>query len=457
MSALVLVVDDDETQRNILKKVLLREGYNVELSADAKSALEQFITLRPDIVVTDVRMSGMSGLDLFYEIKKIDENVPVIIITAFGTIESAVQVMADGACYYLTKPLDLKQLKALIKKALGGKITYEREGADDHSTYGFGNMVGQSAKMQEIYSILRKVSSSDLTVLITGETGTGKELAAHAIHDNSPRRNYPFVKVSCASIPETLLESALFGREKGAYTGADTRQIGMFEYADKGSIFLDEIGELNHNVQLKLLRFLQEKKFERVGGIQTISVDVRVIAATNVDLEKAVQESKIRKDLYYRLNVVQVHMPPLRERRDDIPLLVEHFLRKYKDKSGEIIKRISPEALSLLMQHDWPGNVRELENCIERAIVMSKGETIEVSDLPEYIYEGVNEAGSERYSSLEEIERNHIIRALKEAEGVQVKAAKILGISRRQLQGRLKKYGINVEKLDFQKESESSI
>ena len=297
--------------------------------------------------------------------------------------------------------------------------------------------------MQEVYSALKKVAESDATVLLLGETGTGKELAAHAIHYNSTRRDHSFVKVSCASLPETLLESALFGHEKGSYTGADSRQIGMFEKADKGTIFLDEIGDINQNVQIKLLRFLQEKEFERVGSIQPTRVDARVIAATNADLEKSVQELKIRKDLYYRLNVVQICMPPLRERSEDILLLTEHFLEKHKDKVGGKVKKISPEVLSIFEQHDWPGNVRELENCIERAIVMGKDEVIQPSDLPAHLY-SINSTvvTSSNSNSLEEVEKDLILKALRKTGGNQVKSAKNLGISRRTLQYRMGKYGI---------------
>lgn len=448
MKPLILVVDDDETQRNMLKKVLLREGYDIETAYSGKSALEKFKAEHADVVVTDIRMPDMNGLDLFHEIRRLDQDTAVILMTAYGTIESAVQAMAEGASYYLTKPFDINHLKVLIKKALENRNIllenkYLRE--EVRAKYDFGNIVGKSKKMQEVYALLKKVAQSDVTVLLLGETGTGKELAAHAIHYNSSRRNHPFVKVSCASLPETLLESALFGHEKGAYTGADSRQIGMFESADKGTIFLDEIGEINQNVQVKLLRFLQEKEFQRVGSTQSIKVDVRVLAATNVDLEKAVYEGKIRKDLYYRLNVVQIHIPPLRERKDDIPLLVEHFIEKYKNKGGGRVKQISPEALSILMDHDWPGNVRELENCIERAIVMGKDDIIQPSDLPFSILHDVSystDTVSLDGRSLDQIEKDLMLKALEKAGGVQVEAAKILGITRRKLQYRMKKHGI---------------
>ncbi len=448
MKPLILVVDDDETQRNMLKKVLLRDGYDIETAFNGKDALEKFKLAHADVVVTDIKMPDMSGLDLFHEIRSIDQDTDVILMTAYGTIESAVQAMAEGAAYYLTKPVDISQLKTLIKKALDNRnlILENKYLRDEVNTkYDFGNIIGKSKKMQEVYTALKKVAQSDVTVLLLGETGTGKELAAHAIHYNSSRRNYPFVKVSCASLPETLLESALFGHEKGAYTGADSRQIGMFESADKGTIFLDEIGEINQNVQVKLLRFLQEKEFQRVGSTQSIKVDVRVLAATNVDLEKAVQEAKIRKDLYYRLNVVQIHIPPLRERKDDIPLLVEHFIEKYKNKGGGRVKQISPEALSILMNHDWPGNVRELENYIERAIVMGKDEIIQPSDLPLSMLHDVNHSintVSLNGRSLDQIEKEHILKALEKAGGIQVEAAKLLGITRRKLQYRMKKHGI---------------
>ncbi|MDQ1316771.1 MAG: Sigma-54-dependent Fis family transcriptional regulator [Candidatus Poribacteria bacterium] len=449
MKPFILIVDDEETQRIMLKKILVREGYDVETASNGRDALEKFKETSADVVVTDIKMPDMNGLELFREIKRLNTDTLVILITAYGTIESAVQVMAEGASYYLTKPIDPNHLKVLIKKALESKNLLEENRQlreEVMSIYGFGQIVGHSNKMQEIYSALKKVAESDATVLLLGETGTGKELAAHAIHYNSTRRDHSFVKVSCATLPETLLESALFGHERGAYTGADSRQIGMFEKADKGTIFLDEIGDINQNVQIKLLRFLQEKEFERVGSTQPIRVDARVIAATNADLEKSVQELKIRKDLYYRLNVVQICMPPLRERSEDILLLTEHFLEKHKDKVGGKVKKISPEVLSIFERHDWPGNVRELENCIERAIVMGKDELIQPSDLPAYLY-SINSTvvASSNSNSLEEVAKDLILKALRKTGGNQVKASKNLGISRRTLQYRMGKYGISAK------------
>jgi DNA-binding NtrC family response regulator len=449
MKPTILIVDDDETQRTMLKKMLVREGYDVETASGGRDALEKFRETSADVVVTDIKMPDMNGLELFYEINRLNQDTSVILMTAYGSIESAVQAMAEGASYYLTKPVEPNHLKVLIKKALESKNLLEenRQLREEVITkYGFGQIVGHSSKMQEIYVALKKVAESDATVLLLGETGTGKELAARAVHYNSNRKDHSFVKVSCASLPETLLESALFGHEKGAYTGADSRQIGMFEKADKGTIFLDEIGEINQNVQVKLLRFLQEKEFERVGGIQTIKVDARVIAATNTDLDKAVQELRIRKDLYYRLNVVQICMPPLRERREDILLLTEHFLEKHKDKGNGKIKSISPEVLSIFEQQDWPGNVREIENCIERAIVMGKGEMIQPSDLPAYmlsVCSPISSLSASDANSLEEVEKDLIIKALKKTGGNQVKAARSLGISRRTLQYRMGKYSIS--------------
>lgn len=456
MRPLILVVDDDETQRNILRKILLREGYDVETAAGGHEALESFKEKKADAVITDIKMPGMDGLQLFRELQQIDPDVSVILITAYGDISSAVQAMADGASYYLTKPVDNADLKVLIRKAVENRALLaenKRLREEVRDKYDFGNIVGRSKKMQEVYSALTKVAGNDVTVLLLGDTGTGKELAAHAIHYNSPRKHHPFVKVSCASTPETLLESTLFGHEKGAYTGADTREIGMFESADKGTIFLDEIGEINHSVQVKLLRFLQERKFERVGRARTIEVDARVIAATNLDIEKAVQEGKFRPDLYYRLNVVSISMPSLRERKEDIPLLVDHFLEKYRDKSGGAVKQMSPEALSVLMEHDWPGNVRELEHAIERAIVMGDSDVIQLSDLPVSVYRDALESGNVADGtpsgdmSLDQLEeslvKRLIIKALRETGGNQTQAAKKLGIQRRKLQYRMDKYGIS--------------
>jgi DNA-binding NtrC family response regulator len=464
--ALILVVDDDETQRKTLQKILVREGYDVEIAAGGQEALGKFRERKADVVVTDIRMPEMDGLQLFHEAKRLDHDVAVILITAYGDIQSAVQAMADGASYYLTKPLTpvkVNHLKVLIKKAVENRALLEenkRLREEVSGKYEFGNIVGHSGKMNEVYAALRKVAESDVTVLLLGETGTGKELAARAIHYNSPRKLYPFRKVSCASFPETLLESVLFGHEKGSYTGADARRIGMFESADKGTIFLDEIGEINQNVQVKLLRFLQEKQFERVGGTQTIKVDARVIAATNLDLDKAVQEGKFRKDLYYRLNVVPISMPPLREKKEDIPLLVDHFLEKYEDKAvgrnneSHARMQVSAEVLSVFMDYDWPGNVRELENCIERAIVMGEGDTIRLSDLPVEIRSGASECTVGEIVeeippdgiSLDQLEKELIIKALKQTKGNQTEAAKMLGISRRTLQYRMdRKYGISAK------------
>jgi two-component system response regulator AtoC len=449
MKPLILIVDDEETQRIMLKKMLVREGYDVETASNGSEALVKFKEAFADVVVTDVKMPGISGIELFQEIKRLNSDTSVILMTAYGSIQSAVQAMAEGASYYLTKPIDPNHLKVLIKKALESKnlIEENRQLREEVTTrYGFGQIVGQSQKMQEIYSALKRVAESDVTVLLLGETGTGKELAAHAIHYNSTRKDHPFVKVSCASLPETLLESALFGHERGAYTGADTRQIGLFEKADKGTIFLDEIGDINHNVQMKLLRFLQEKEFERVGSTQSIKVDARVVAATNADMDKAVQEMRIRKDLYYRLNVVQINMPPLRERKDDLIILIEHFLEKHKNKSNGKVKRVSSEVMSIFEAHDWPGNVRELENSIERSIVMGKEDIIQPYDLPSHLvsaYPNSSLGNISNNNSLDNIERDLIIKALKKTGGNQVEAAKILGISRRKLQYRMGKHGVS--------------
>ncbi len=455
MKPRILVVDDEETQRKMLRKILIRENYEVEIAAGGRDALKKFREKRADVVVTDIKMPDMDGVQLFHEVKRLDHDASVILITAYADLKSAVQAMAEGASYYLTKPVDVNHLKVLIKKTLENRVLLEenkRLREEVSEKYGFGSIIGNSSRMKEVYAALKKVAESDVTVLLLGETGTGKELAAYAIHYNSPRRRHPFRKISCASFPEALLESALFGHEKGSYTGADSRRIGMFESADKGTIFLDEIGEINQNVQVKLLRFLQERQFERVGGIQTIQVDAKVIAATNLELEKAVQEGRFRKDLYYRLNVVPISMPPLRKRIEDIPLLVDHFLEKYKDKSGGKVKQISDETLSILINHDWPGNVRELENCIERAIVMGEEDTILPSDLPAVIRgdelphptdELINEIPSDGIS-LDQLERDLIVKALEQSNGKQSEAARMLDISRRKLQYRMDKHGIKI-------------
>ena len=458
MKPMILVVDDEETQRKMLQKILVREGYKVGTAGGGQDALEKFRETPADVVVTDIKMPDMDGLQLFREIKQLDHDASVILMTAYADIKSAVQAMSEGALYYLTKPLDVSHLKVIIRKAVENRALLAenrrlREVVSEK--FGFGNIIGRSDTMKQVYDALRKVAESDITVLLLGETGTGKELAAHAIHFNSPRRRHPFRKVSCASTPETLLESVLFGHEKGAYTGADTRRIGMFESADKGTIFLDEIGEINQNVQVKLLRFLQERQFERVGGTQTIQVDARVIAATNLDMDRAIKEGSFRKDLYYRLNVVSISMPPLRERLGDIPLLVDHFLEKYKDKIGGKVKQVSDETMSILVSHDWPGNVRELENCIKRAIVMGEEDTILPSDIPavtrgvESMHptgEFIDQIPSDGIS-LDQLEKDLIEKALKQTNGNQTEAAKMLGITRRQLQYRMDKHGITTQGL----------
>ncbi|MBU2054733.1 MAG: sigma-54 dependent transcriptional regulator, partial [Proteobacteria bacterium] len=401
-----------------------------------------------DVVLLDIRMTVMDGIEALTEIRKISPLVPVLIMTAFASVKTAVEALKAGAFDYLTKPLDIEELKILIEKALEhyhlraeNLVLKERLG----DRFDFSRIIGRSPKMKTLLDTLAMVAPTDATVLIMGESGTGKEVAANAIHHNSPRAGQPFVKVSCAALPETLLESELFGHEKGAFTGAVSRREGRFQLAHRGTIFLDEIGEMSPALQAKLLRVLQEKEFEPLGSDRTAKVDIRVIAATNRDLEKDVREGRFREDLYYRLNVVPIVMPPLRERREDIPLLAEHFLTLCREKNRKAVKGISGKALDALVRYDWPGNIRELENSIERAVIMAREDVIGTADFPPQIRKLSRDEGKDGFGipdgvSLAEMERALIIKTLAETGGNRTRAAEILGINRRTLQNKLKEY-----------------
>ena len=446
----ILVVDDEESIRIMLRAVLEEEGYEIIEAADGPEAVKAVEQDPLDLILLDIRMTTMDGIETLTEIRKISPFVPVLMMTAYATVKTAVEALKAGAFEYLAKPLDIEELKILVQKALEyyrlreeNLTLKERLG----SRFDFSRIIGKGRKMKELFDFLAQVAPSEATVLILGESGTGKELVANAIHHNSPRTQQPFVKVACAALPETLLESELFGHEKGAFTGAIARREGRFQAAHRGTIFLDEVGEMSPAIQTKLLRVLQEREFEPVGSSRTAKVDVRVIAATNKDLGKEIKEGRFREDLFYRLNVIPIHLPPVRERKEDIPALANHFLSLYREKNKKEIKEISPKALDLLIRHDWPGNIRELENCLERAVIVARGELIAPADLPPAIQN--LPAGKEDAEipfpagiSLQEAEKALILKTLEDAGGNRSRAAEILGINRRTLQMKLKEYGM---------------
>ena len=448
----ILLVDDEPHVLELLSVALEDEGYRILEENNGKEALTQLKKEQPQVVLLDIRMPDMDGVEVLRQIKEINKATSVIMITAYGAMETVVEATKLGAYDYLTKPLDLEKVKVLIRRALEAqKLAQEVTSLKSNleEKYKLENIVGKHPKMFEVYKMIARVMDNKATVLILGETGTGKEVVARAIHFNGVLKGGSFIAIDCASLPQDLLESELFGHEKGAFTGAVAQKMGKFELADKGTLFLDEIGNLTGATQVKLLRFLQERKIERVGGTKPIELDVRIIAATNLDLEKAVQEGSFREDLYYRLNVITMPLPPLRERRDDIPLLVEHFLQKFKSESKGKVKYVPPETMGLLMRYHWPGNVRELENVIERAIVIGKTEAILVEDLPSRIQKVASESGLE--ISPEKVpfeqrvgnfEKKLIVDALEKANWVQTKAAELLGTSRSIMKYKMKKYGI---------------
>ncbi len=450
--ARVLIMDDEAGERQRIGGYLEAKGHEVVGVGSVEEAVAAIRRERFDVFLTDCNIPGVDALRTSEDARRINPDMAVIIMTAYGTIETAVKAIKAGAYDYLPKPVDPEQVALLIER-----ITERRNLISENrllkeqlkDRYKFEEIVSASRAMEDVLNVVGRVAGSNATVLLRGESGTGKELIAKAVHYHSPRAGYPLIKVNCAALPETLLESELFGHEKGAFTGAAFRRIGRFEAADKGTILLDEIGDLTLGMQVKLLRVLQEKEFERLGGNHTIRVDVRVIAATNRDLEKAMKEGKFRDDLYYRLNVVSVVIPPLRERKEDIPALIDYFIKKYGEENSKKISGLTLEARDMLMRYDYPGNVRELENIIERAVVLSKGGTISVSDLPIHMRVPARDVSMDFRSSegnlnktLETIERRLILEALKETGGVQTRAAERLGISERVLRYKLKKYRI---------------
>jgi DNA-binding NtrC family response regulator len=443
----ILVVDDEPAQRELVGGFLRKHGFQVTEAADGRQALARFREELFDLVLTDQRMPDLSGLEVLAGVRAVTPGAAVIIMTAYGTIETAVSAIKAGAADYLAKPVNLDELLHRIHQVRERQrlLTENRELrealAERHRVEG---IIGESGQMQEVLSLVRRVAPSDATVLIRGESGTGKELFAKAIHFASPRASGPLVKVNCAALPEGLLESELFGHEKGAFTGAVAARKGRFELADGGTIFLDEIGDLPLSVQVKLLRVLQEREFERVGSSRPVAVNVRLLAATHRDLEALVRDGRFRDDLYYRINVVTISLPPLRERREDLPLMIDQFLRASAAKNGRVIQGLTREAREALLRYDYPGNVRELENLIERAVVLSRGEVIGVGDLPLPLHDPPREP-EERpglIAAVEGLERRMIREALARADGIQTRAADLLGISERVLRYKLRKYGL---------------
>lgn len=448
----ILLAEDEKAQRELLEGFLRKEGFSVDTAANGREVLQKLESQFFDISLMDYKMPELDGLQTLQEIRKRYPDLPVVMMTAYGTVETAVASMKEGALDYLTKPIDLDELFLMLQKVMerSNLIRENKElKAQLQERYTFTNIVYGSPKMEEVMGLVARVAPSQATVLIRGESGTGKELIANAIHYASPRSKKPLIKVNCSAIPETLLESELFGHEKGAFTGAAQRRIGRFEEADGGTIFLDEIGDLSPGIQIKLLRILQEKEFQRLGSNFSLKSDVRVATATHRNLEDLMKEDRFREDLYYRLNVITIHLPPLRERREDIPLLMDHFLKKYSKENQKVISDISKEARTLLYRYPYPGNVRELENIIERAVVLCRGEVITTQDLPFHLREERSEKLWESQKtekslpqSLEEIEKELILKALHQFQGVQTKAAESLGISERVLRYKIKKYGI---------------
>jgi len=444
----ILIIDDDEAIRDSCSQVLKKEGYTAKTAKDGTEGLKLFKKEFFHAVLLDLKLPGLDGMEILSRIEEENPETPVIIITGFATIESAVEAIKRGASDYLAKPFSPEQLRVITKKALENrKIFFEniylREELEKKSK--FDMVIGKSMEMDKVLDIVKRVSSSESTVLITGESGTGKELLAREIHNRSPRKNAPFVVVDCGALVETLFESELFGHVKGSFTGAYETKHGRFEVANGGTIFLDEISSMSFNIQANLLRVIQEREITRIGSTKPIKVDVRILAATNENLADLVRKGKFREDLFYRLSVVPVHLPSLRERKEDIPLLVEHFLQKYNSRARKKINSLSSAIKKALMEYDWPGNIRELENTIERAVVLSKGDEIQLEDL---VYHGISSSSSlfhlagGKYKNLEDIEKEYIKTVLKAQNGNKSRTAKILSIDRKTLMAKVKKYKI---------------
>jgi len=440
----ILVVDDEKIVRESLFHWFQEEGYQVETAEDGETALRVFDKNKFDLLLVDMKMPGMSGLELLAKIKEIDKDTIVILITAFASVPTAIKALKDGAYDYVTKPVDPDELEHLVKKALEQKsLRVENEalkGSIDEIIKP-DNLIGESGQMKKIYELIHTVAPTDTTVMIRGESGTGKELVAKAIHINSKRKYFPIIPVNCGALAESILESELFGHEKGAFTGAQFKRKGKFEMADGGTIFLDEIGSVSPKMQVELLRVIESKQFSRVGGNQIIKSDFRVIIATNEPLEDLVKQGKFREDLYYRLNVFSIVIPPLRERTGDIPVLAFYFLNNFCTAMNKNIKNISPDAMEFLTKYEWPGNVRELENAIERAVVVGKGDTIKVDDLPFHVSSSQS-ATSDGDNSMTAMEKKHIARVLNENNWNISKSALALEIDRVTLYNKINKYGL---------------
>ena len=456
----ILVVDDDPGQRRIIEFWLQEAGHTVVTATDGLNGLKLFQQHSPSLVITDMRMPGISGLDVMAKVKAADPEIPVVLITAFGTVADAVEAMRLGAADYILKPINADELKLNIARIL------ERQQLEDENRYlrnlvrtefQFSNLIGNSSKMRDVFAVASQVARRDSTVLITGESGTGKELLAKALHQNSTRVGKPFITVNCGALPETLIEAELFGHTKGAFTGAAGERTGKFEAANEGTVFLDEIGELPLSMQVKLLRVLQEREVDKLGSSHPVKVNVRIIAATNRDLKLQVEDGEFREDLYYRLSVITIELPPLRSRREDIPFLTAHFLKRYSERynTGRLV--LEDEALELLQKYDWPGNIRELENVVERVSVLATGNTIHASDLPAEVRTNRSRITAiglklpEEGISLEDIEKEILVQSLEKHHWNQTRAARYLNISRKTLIYRMEKFGL-VERAEPQQE-----
>lgn len=449
----VLIVDDEEVMRDSLSDWLREDGYDVVSVASGPKAIEKVKAEAWNVMMVDLKMPGMDGIEVVREVKKIAPELPMIMVTAYATVDTAVQAMKEGAYDYIAKPFDPEQVGLAIRKIIAHQELLEENVALRQALrkqHEFQSLIGKSRKMREIIETVQTIADSNANVLINGESGTGKEVVARAIHRTSSRREKPFVALSCAAIPETLLESELFGYEKGAFTGAAAQKRGRLEQAEDGTIFFDEIGEMSLATQVDLLRVLQEREFRRVGGEVLVRLEARVISATNKPLRKLVQDGKFREDLYYRLNVIPIQVPALRDRREDIPLLALHFLKKFSIENGKHLNDFSPEAMELLLMHDWPGNVRELENSVERAVIVASGSLVQAENLT--LEAGVGAKGgmgvavTPEGASLEEVERAHILRVFKANDGNVKKSSEVLGIDRTTLYKKIKEYGVDKTK-----------
>ena len=455
--ARILVADDERSMRELLAIVLRREGYEVLLAENGRAAIELLEREPVDLLISDIKMPDLSGVEVLRAAKRVDQDILGIMITAFASTETAIEAMRLGACDYLSKPFDIDLLKMKVREKIDNRqlrqenVLLKRTLGLSHQ---FANIVGRSDAMLAVFKLVETIARTNSTILLTGESGTGKGLVAQAIHFHSLRRDKPMVSLNCGAMPETLLESELFGHMRGSFTGADTNKKGLLEVAERGTIFLDEIGEMSGVMQVKLLRVLQDRRFRRVGGLEELQADIRVIAATNQDLTRLVVEGRFREDLFYRINVIPIVLPPLRDRREDIPLIAEHFLAKYTEQMGKAVTGISHDAMQLLLRYSWPGNIRELENVVERAVALEATPTILVDSLPPAIHgEGLRpgtahdsnylpESGFDLEQHVKGIERGFIAQALERAGGVQVKAAELVGMSFRSFRYYVKKYNL---------------